>query len=66
VLYRISARGVIPERYLERLGGMQIVDEKAGIVTLEGSLPDQAALAGVLDTLFSLHLEILEVWSPAA
>ena len=30
-------------------------------VTLEGRLPDQSALAGVLDTLFSLHLPLVEV-----
>lgn len=61
VLYRIRVRGVVPDSYRERLGGMRIVAETGGIATLEGRLPDQAALAGVLDTLFDLHLEILEV-----
>lgn len=40
---------------------MQIVAEADEVVTLEGQLPDQAALAGVLDTLFGLRLEIVEV-----
>ena len=31
------------------------------IAILEGYLPDQAALAGVLDTLYNLHLAILSV-----
>jgi hypothetical protein len=40
---------------------MTIVETAPEGMTLEGRLPDQAALAGVLDTLFSLNLPILEV-----
>ena len=53
--YRILVDGVVPERWLERLGGMRIV-------SLEGRLPDQAALAGVLNTLVELHLTLREVY----
>jgi len=31
------------------------------VTTLEGRLLDQAALAGVLNTLYELHLPVLEV-----
>jgi hypothetical protein len=31
------------------------------VTTLEGELLDQAALAGVLNTLYELHLPVLEV-----
>jgi hypothetical protein len=60
-VYRIRVRGVLPDGWLDRLGGLQVTAKTMECVTLEGQLPDQAALAGVLDTLYSLHLPILEV-----
>jgi hypothetical protein len=60
-IYRIKVRGMVPESWHERLGGLQISNKTEDGVTLEGRLPDQSALAGVLDTLFSLHLSLLEV-----
>ena len=60
-IYRIRVRGVLPESWLDRLGGLQITASSSDGVTLEGRLPDQSALAGVLDTLFSLHLPLVEV-----
>nr|NIS52563.1 hypothetical protein [Phycisphaerae bacterium] len=55
--------GVVPETWLDRLGGIQIVATDPATTTLEGWLPDQAALKGVLDSLYSLHLPLLEVIS---
>ena len=60
-VYRIKVRGVLPESWFDRLGGMQITAKTLEDVTLEGRLPDQAALAGVLDALYTLHLPIVEV-----
>jgi len=60
-VYRIKFQGVMPDGWLDRLGGLQITANTSEDVTLEGWLPDQAALAGVLDTLYALHLPILEV-----
>ena len=54
-------QGVVPESWTDRLGGMGIVSVSSGATTLEGWLPDQAALNGVLDTLYQLHLPLLEV-----
>ena len=59
--YRIKVRGSIPERWIDRLGGMQIVAVSSAQTTLEGWLPDQAALKGVLDTLYELRLGLEEV-----
>jgi len=50
-VYRIRVQGVIPDDWIDRLGGLQITVINSQVVTLEGWLPDQAALAGVLDTL---------------
>jgi len=61
VKYRIRVRGVLPDSWRDRLGGMEITATTSSIMTLEGLLPDQSALAGVLDTLFMLRLPILEV-----
>jgi len=59
--YRITVQGVIPESWLDRLGGLRMTVSANGKMTLEGQLPDQAALNGVLDTLYGLHLPLLEV-----
>ena len=60
-VYRIKVRGVFPDSWIERMGGMQITDKTSESMTMEGRLPDQSALTGVLDTLFTLNLPILEV-----
>jgi hypothetical protein len=54
-------KGVLPDSWIDRLGGLQIVAKTSDISTVEGQLSDQSALAGVLDTLHSLRLPILEV-----
>jgi len=59
--YRVRVRGLVPDSWTDRLGTMIIVETTPEGMTLEGRLPDQSALAGVLDTLFSLNLPILEV-----
>jgi len=60
-IYRIKVLGFVPERWADRLGSMKVVDVKQKTTALEGWLPDQAALKGVLDTLYRLHLPLLEV-----
>ena len=60
-VYRIKVRGVVPKSCVDRLGGMVIVSVNPDETTLEGWLTDQAALSGVLDTLYQLRLPLLEV-----
>jgi len=60
-IYRIKVRGIVPEIWIDRLGGMRIVTAPSAQTTLEGQLPDQAALKGVLDTLYDLRLCLEEV-----
>jgi hypothetical protein len=63
--YRIDVRGRIPGRWCDRLEGMAITecaaDAEHPVTTLLGELSDQAALEGVLDTLFLMHLPVLSV-----
>ena len=63
--YQISVQGRIDLTWSDRLEGMTIclTTGEAGspVSTLEGELSDQAALAGVLNTLYELHLAVLSV-----
>ena len=60
-IYRIKVSGSVPESWIDRLGGMRIVAVSSAQTSLEGWLPDQAALKGVLDTLYELRLGLEEV-----
>ena len=64
-VYRIVVEGVLDERWVTRLGDMQATIDRSGqgrpITRLEGPVPDQAALAGVLETLYELRLPVLTV-----
>lgn len=64
-VYRIRVQGQLDESWSPRLGGMAIhtaTTQEGGPATiLEGMLLDQAALAGVLDTLYTLRLPVLSV-----
>lgn len=63
--YHIRIRGALPKHWSDRLGGMTIATtdraEEAPVTTLSGRLPDQAALLGVLNTLYDLHLPLLSM-----
>lgn len=60
----IRVRGALSSDWSERLGGMRIIVDRAGrhtITELIGPLADQAALHGVLSTLYELGLPLLSV-----
>ena len=61
----IQVAGYLDESWSTRLGGLEITisdpDENARIATLSGSLIDQAALFGVLKTLYDMRLPLLSV-----
>ena len=61
--YRIIVQGTIEPSWASRLGGMsisgKILDNDAVVTILVGRLPDQAALASVLNTLYDLHLPVV-------
>jgi len=63
--YRIRVQGYIDEIFSESLAGMYITfnRQKEGktLTTLVGRLEDQAELAGVLNTLYEMHLPLLSV-----
>jgi hypothetical protein len=63
--YQIRVQGCVPENWADRLGGMTITtncdSDEPPETTLSGRLADQAALFGVLTTLYDLHRPILSV-----
>ncbi len=63
--YRIRVQGLLDESWSERLGGLQITKisqkDKAPVTELVGQMRDQAELAGVLNSLYELHLSLLSV-----
>ena len=65
VTYRIKVQGYLDESQSDRLGGMTITTNSQGdqeaVTIMVGRLRDQAELAGVLNTLYELHLPILLV-----
>jgi hypothetical protein len=63
--YRIQVQGRVSSNWSDRLQGMKISQAASGsgiaVTTLTGELPDQTALAGVLNTLHEMHLSVLSV-----
>lgn len=60
-VYRIKVRGVVPDSWINRLGGLHITGRASEGTTLVGRLKDQAELSGVLNSLYELQLPILSV-----
>lgn len=64
-VYQICVCGAIPPSWSDRLEGMAIHQASSAqeppVTVLHGTLLDQAALAGVLNTLYALHLPVLTV-----
>ena len=63
--YQISVQGRIDPDWSDRLAGMALrlttQDGHPPVTTLDGELSDQAALLGVLNSLYELHLPVLSV-----
>ena len=64
-IYCIVVQGAVSENWRRRLGGMEVTasspESEEPRTILQGRLQDQAALHGLLDTLYALHLPIVEV-----
>jgi hypothetical protein len=63
--YQIRVQGRIAPTMSDLLGGMsfcaEAVEADQPVTTLHGELSDQAALAGVLNTLYELNLTVIMV-----
>ena len=65
--YRISVVGVLDEIIIDRLCGLTIEHQEQDpgsgkvIISLTGSLADQAALVGALNILYNMRMPLLSV-----
>jgi len=63
--YRILVQGSLDQAWSDTLAGMATTAQSKGneapVTALTGRLQDQAALSGVLNSLYDLHLPILKV-----
>jgi hypothetical protein len=63
--YCIRVVGYLDKKWSDRLGGLKInpisQEGKKAVTTLSGQLIDQAALFGVHNALYDLHLPLLSV-----
>jgi hypothetical protein len=63
--YQIRVQGRVASNWSDRLQGLDISqttsDNGITVSILSGELPDQTALAGVLNALYELHLSVLSV-----
>ena len=66
-IYAIHIAGRMDKSWADRLGGLTITyieaddENKQPVTVLKGCLPDQAAMFGVLNTLYNLRLPIIFV-----
>ena len=64
-IYKIVDDGKLNESWSDRLGGMQIKverkEENQISTTLIGEIKDQAALSGVLNSLYDLQMAVISV-----
>jgi len=64
-IYRIEVDGKLHTGWTDRIGAMQVFPPSAetdrAVTVLEGRVSDQAELAGILNTLYELHLSLLSV-----
>lgn len=63
--YRIRVAGHLDDSWSDRLGGMvftrAFTGDKQPMTILIGHLQDQAALAGVMNALYALHMSVFSV-----
>lgn len=61
--YEIIVVGKLDPTLSERLGGMiiesKVISEEPVVSILTGLIPDQAALAGILNTIYEMHLPVI-------
>ncbi len=65
VIVRIEVKGVVDKSYSDYLNGLVIrhytSEDKIRYTGLEGEMPDQAALLGVLNTLYEMRFPLISI-----
>ncbi|MDX9831733.1 MAG: hypothetical protein GX597_06025 [Anaerolineaceae bacterium] len=59
--YEIKIRGHLDPHWSDRFGGLELTHLEGNETLLSGSLPDQAALHGLLELVRDLNLQLISV-----
>lgn len=59
--YEIKIRGHLDPHWSDRFGGLELTHMEGNETLLSGSLPDQAALHGLLELVRDLNLQLISV-----
>ncbi len=59
--YQILLQGHLEDHWFEWFGGVEVKNLENGQALLEGNLPDQTALHGILNKIRDLNLPIISV-----
>ena len=60
-IYTIKIKGHLEDHWLDWFEGLTFIYESDGTTMLQGPLPDQAALHGVLEKIRDLNLKLISV-----
>jgi hypothetical protein len=60
-VYEIRVRGVLSDRWADWFDGLAIIPQENGETLLVGTVVDQSALHGILDTIHGLNLPLMSV-----
>lgn len=61
VTYRIRVQGTIDPEWFDFLSDFRVSSSEQDVTVLTGTPPDQAALFGVLNALYDLHIPLLSI-----
>jgi hypothetical protein len=61
IYYEIRIQGQLDSHWSDWFDGLEVTPQENGETVIAGSLPDQAALQGILKKVFDLRLPLLSI-----